>query len=358
MIYTLNNLSSLTTLAGTYTLTFTAAGSGVTDAVNNAAAANASTTFNITHAAPQIAAVYVSSSAWQQSFLNYLATNGQGDAQFGYRIPAGANQLATLPWANINVIAVQFTEDVTLNTAHTGLALVGSPDLAVAPALSTAAFSYSSATRVASWTYSSPLSLDKYLISIPSTAATNGLGANLDGEWTTSVTNYPSGDGTAGGDFNFRFNVLPGDVDQNGAVNALDGGNVRQHFLQHANMAGYNPLDDTYGKGAITGIDFTTVQGALFSVLPGTDPSPPPGQGGGGGSAAAAVPNAAPAVANTSSAPAVTLTATTPAAASPVGASAAPNPPEVRPPVSWWGPRNYADLLTSFGRPSGDRFSN
>ena len=33
--FTLNNLTSLTTAVGTYTLTFTAAGSGVTDAVGN-----------------------------------------------------------------------------------------------------------------------------------------------------------------------------------------------------------------------------------------------------------------------------------------------------------------------------------
>ena len=74
--------------------------------------------------------------------------------------------------------------------------------------------------------------LDKYLYHIPSAAVTNGLGAALDGEFTTTTSNFPSGDGTAGGDFNFRFNILPGDVDQNGVVTGLDGGDVRQHFLE------------------------------------------------------------------------------------------------------------------------------
>jgi fibronectin type 3 domain-containing protein len=298
--FTLNNLSSLTTQAGTYELTFTAAGSGVIDAVGNGASSNASMAFVITHAPPQVAAVYVSSSAWQQTFLNYLASSGQGDAQLGYRVSAGANQLGSLPWTNINVISIQFTEDVTINTAQAGLALVGSPDLPAPPALSAASFSYSSATRAATWVYRTALPLDKYLISIPSGAVTNGLGAALDGEFITSTSNYPSGDGAAGGDFNFRFNILPGDVDQNGVVTGLDGGDVRQHFLQFPSSPNYVSLYDTYGKGAITGLDLLTVQGTLLTQLPTTDPTPP-GQGGGGGAAPANSGSAAaPASANPS----------------------------------------------------------
>lgn len=35
----------------------------------------------------------------------------------------------------------------------------------------------------------------------------------LDGEWVNG-NSLTSGDGTAGGDFIYRFNVLPGDVDR------------------------------------------------------------------------------------------------------------------------------------------------
>jgi fibronectin type 3 domain-containing protein len=297
--FTLINLSSLTTPVGTYKLSFTAAGSGVSDAAGNTPSSNASTTFVVTHAAPQIAAVYVGGSAWQQSFLNYLASSGQGDAQLGYRIPAGANQLATLPWTNINVISIQFTEDVTINPAQAGLILTGSPDLGPAPALSAATFSYSSATRTATWTYSTPLPLDKYLISIPSAAVTNGLSANLDGEWTNAASSYPSGNGTSGGDFDFRFNILPGDVDQNGVVTGIDGGDVRQHFMQFITSPGYSPLYDTSGKGAISGIDLFAVQAALLTQLPATDPTPPPTlpPGQGSGAAPALTPTSGAAVA-------------------------------------------------------------
>jgi len=57
-------------------------------------------------------------------------------------------------------------------------------------------------------------------------------GNRLDGDWTNSTwtppsapvggDTWPSGDGTAGGDFQFRFNVLPGDADQSGTVNFSD----------------------------------------------------------------------------------------------------------------------------------------
>ena len=33
----------------------------------------------------------------------------------------------------------------------------------------------------------------------------------LDGEWIDGTAVMPSGDGTAGGNFSFRFNTLPGD---------------------------------------------------------------------------------------------------------------------------------------------------
>ncbi|HKD37653.1 MAG TPA: fibronectin type III domain-containing protein, partial [Pirellulales bacterium] len=307
--YTLNNLSSVTSAVGTYVLKFTAAGSGVVDSVNNSPTSDVATTFVVTHAPPQVAAVYVSSTAWQQAFLNFLAANGLGDAQLGYRVPTGAGQLAPLPWININVVSVQFTQDVTLNTAQSGLALTGSSDLSAAPALGTATFSYSSAKRTASWMFpsASALSDDKYLLSIPSAAVTNSIGGNLDGEFTTSLSTFPSGNGTAGGNFNFRFNILPGDVNQDGAVTGLDGGSIRQHFLQFTSTAGYSPFFDTSGKGAITGLDFLTVQNALLTTLPNTDPTPPSGGG--------MQPAAAPAVAS----PPATPGAAAPASAAPAG---------------------------------------
>ncbi len=322
--FTLGNLSSLDVLGGTYTLKFTAAGSGVLDGFGNAPNADVTTSFVVNPTAPEVNAIYVSSSAWQQSFLNYLAANGLGDSQLGYRLIGGPSQLAALPWVNINIVTVVFSRDVNITTSS--LSLVGSPDLSQPPGLGTATYSYNSTTDAAQWVYHSSLTNDKYLLNIPSAAVTSkASGQALDGEFVNgSGTLLPSGNATTGGDFNFQFNILPGDVDQNGAVNALDGAAVRQHFLLYANMAGYSPLFDTYGKGAITGIDFTTVQNALFSSLPGTDPVPP-GHGAGGGAAATTAPAATAAPSDAPSTPPTASGSATALAGGAMGSTSTPN---------------------------------
>ena len=56
-------------------------------------------------------------------------------------------------------------------------------------------------------------------------------GRQLDGEWinpfsvsttNSAVSTFPSGDGTAGGDFNFVFTILPGDANLNNDVGGSD----------------------------------------------------------------------------------------------------------------------------------------
>ncbi len=277
--FTLGNLSSLTSPLGNYVVSFTTAGSGVIDASGNSPPANSNASFVITGAPPQISAVYVSGAAWQTTFLNYLQTSGLGDATLGYRVPAGANQLKDLPWLNITNISVAFTEDVSINTAQAGLGVTGSPDLSTIAAFSTTAFSYNSTTHVATWAYRAVLPLNKYLLSIPSAAVTNGIGGHLDGEFTNTLgavagSPFPTGDGTVGGDFNFRFNILPGDVEQFGTVNGQEAIDVRSHFLLFPNQAGYSAFMDTYGKGRITGMDLWTVQDNFGFSLPTHDPVP------------------------------------------------------------------------------------
>ena len=46
--------------------------------------------------------------------------------------------------------------------------------------------------------------------------------STLDGDWIDSTATYPSGDGAAGSDFAFRFNVVPGDVNRDGVTNSAD----------------------------------------------------------------------------------------------------------------------------------------
>jgi hypothetical protein len=232
---------------------------------------------NVNTTAPQVTAVYASGgSDWSPSFYAYLAANGLGDAQLGYRLSGAAGQLLPLLWNNVTTLAVVFSQDVNINVAR--LALVGSSDLPAPAALASAAFSYNGATHTAQWTFAAPLTVDKYLLDIPSAAVANTLGTPLDGEWTTGTSNFPSGDGTPGGDFDFRFNLLPGDTDQNGVVTGVDGNGVRLRLLQDTTTANYSPLVDLNGDGVITGQDGSIVRSQLLQALPADDPSPP-GQG-------------------------------------------------------------------------------
>ena len=228
-----------------------------------------------TGAPPQVAGVYVSGgAAWSQAFYGYLASHAMGDNQLGYAVAGAASQLLPLPWNNVTTISVAFTQDVTINTAAAGLALAGSPDLPAAPSLASAAFSYNSTSHVANWTFSAPLADDKYLLNIPSSAVTNGFGQSLDGEWVTGSSNFPSGDGTAGGDFAFRFNILAADVDQNGVVTGMDGNAIRNRLLEDTTAANYSPLLDINADGAITSQDGSLVRMHLLDSLPQTDATP------------------------------------------------------------------------------------
>ncbi len=244
----------------------------------------------VSTAPPEVTGVYASGgSAWSPSFYAYLAARGQGDAQLGYRLLGGDGQLLPLPWNNITTISVVFSQDVTINMAAAGLDLIGSADLAAAPSLSSATFSYSSATHTAQWTFAAPLTTDKYLLELPSPAVVSEFGMSLDGEWTTQSSNSPSGDGVSGGDFLFRFNVLPGAVTQNTVVTGVDGGAVRTSLFADTSTANYSPMADVNGDGAITSLDGAIVRANLLQQLPSSDPIPQGGSGGGGQALAAVV---------------------------------------------------------------------
>jgi hypothetical protein len=142
-------------------------------------------------------------------------------------------------------------------------------------------FSYSSATHTAQWTFAAPLATDKDLLEVPSSAVMSKFGMSLDGEWTTQSSGYPSGDGVWGGDFLFRFNVLPGAVTQNTVVTGIDGGAVRAKLFADTTSAIYSPLADVNGDGAVTSLDGAIVRANLLQALPSSDPQPQTPGGGG-----------------------------------------------------------------------------
>ena len=168
---------------------------------------------------PMVTGVLVASSAWSSNFLNSLGG-------VGYAIPDGPNQLLPLPGSNLNEVIIEFSENV--NVTEGDLALTG----VNVPSYGFSAFSYDAVAYRATWTLSQNLSRDKLLLDLDGSTANavvDMAGNRLDGDWVnptwsppsapTGGDAWPSGDGTAGGDFQFRINVLPGDINQDGTVN-------------------------------------------------------------------------------------------------------------------------------------------
>ncbi len=214
--------------------------------------------------APQVTSVQVAGTSWSPTFLNYLQTHGQGNGS-GYSIPVGSNaQLQALPWVNVNQVQIVFNEDVTVQ--QSSLTLAG----AVVPNYAISNFIYSSATHTATWTLTTAINQDKLLIDVAASgpsAVVNVQNTALDGAWTNGSSNYPSGNGAPGGDFLFRFNVLPGDANQDGAVNGLDISLVASHWLQ----AGAG-IGDVNGDGVVNGLDISAIAShwlSHFSTVPG-----------------------------------------------------------------------------------------
>ena len=170
--------------------------------------------------APTVTNVLVSSTNWNPTFLSYLASLGSQNVG-GYSIPVGSgSQLLSLPWGNINQIKVVFSENVVVDQSDLLLSGVNT----TAYNVSGGTFSYDPTTFTATWTLPQAIGPDKLLLQLNADGSDpieDSAGNRLDGEWTnptsttqSSSSTYPSGNGTAGGDFLFRFNVLPGDANR------------------------------------------------------------------------------------------------------------------------------------------------
>ena len=229
---------------------------------------------------PRVTGVYVRGSAWTSAFLTGLAGAGFGDARWGYLIPVRTGaQLKPLSWSNIDQISVAFDEDVTVMQSN--LALAGVTTAAYGVAGGT--FSYDGSLHVATWTLSSPIAADQLLLALNADGASpihDAAGNRLDGEWTnpsatgdTNTSVYPSGNGVSGGDFQFRFSVLPGDVNQDALVQAGDGLTVRAALGSGPGQAGYSIFADIDGNGLIQASDGLRVRAGLGNSLPSGTPA-------------------------------------------------------------------------------------
>jgi hypothetical protein len=187
------------------------------------------------------------------------------DLTFGYPVPDGANQLRPIPWnAGVNKVSLRFTQDVASSLDQADLQVRGSGGV-----IPTTAYSYDAPTRTGTWTLGSTVAVDKLRFVLNAAGVTG-----LDGEWVNPATatpagdTYPSGNGTAGGDFNFRVNVLRGDTNGDQQVNALDVADVKKRLLRRpgdgvTGSNAYSIFADLNTDGVINALDVAAVKGRL-----------------------------------------------------------------------------------------------
>jgi autotransporter-associated beta strand protein len=220
---------------------------------------------------PTVTNVLVRSTQWDQSFPYYE----------GYSIPVGSGaQLTTLPWTNIDQIKVVFSENMAIDQDDLALSGVNIVQYDVG----VGSFSYDPATFTATWTLAQAIGPDKLMVRLNADGFSpiqDASGNRLDGEWTnptgteqSSADTYPSGNGSAGGDFLFCFNVAPGDVDANDGVNLGDYLQTRAKSGPATGSAEYNVRFDVDGNGEINQDDALLARARLGNVLPSDEPVP------------------------------------------------------------------------------------
>jgi hypothetical protein len=173
-----------------------------------------------------------------------------------------------IPWSQgINKISLRFDSDVTGQLQQDDLVVSGinTANYAIS------SFTYDAATKTGTWTLTDPIVNDNVRLFLD-----DALVGGLDGEWTTGQA-YPSGNGTAGGDFSFRLKVLRGDANQDGFVNALDLGQLKSRLNRNATTnqgtgnTAYSVFADLNADGQINALDLGIAKARLNSRLPATD---------------------------------------------------------------------------------------
>ena len=216
-------------------------------------------------APPKVTAVHLGSSQWATSFLSAIDPT----RRLGFSIPAGNDQLKTLPWSNLDRIYVSFDKELR-RVDRTDVSLVGSNVLDYGPLISDVTY----VNRMATISLSTKLGRDKLLLKIRDSVV-DLQGNALDGEWKDRSSSFPSGNGNAGGSFLFRFNVLPGDASRNGGVLTEDVDILSNALGALLGNPRYVTSADINGSAGVGVEDIGALNTNLGKLLPWKEPIPP-----------------------------------------------------------------------------------
>ncbi|MCI0333876.1 MAG: hypothetical protein L0228_11715 [Planctomycetes bacterium] len=173
-------------------------------------------------------------------------------------------QIRTVPVGGANRVQVRFSEVVTISASHV--------TVQNANAGTFFAGNLSLSGTTATWTLNAGVFFRGQII-LRVDDGVSGLGGFLDGEWTnpTSLSSagtsvFPSGDGTAGGYFQFYFTVLSGDYNRTNIVDAADWVLWKKFngttsgalfWMGDANGDGAVNQADEYIRTSMFGVDYT-----------------------------------------------------------------------------------------------------
>jgi hypothetical protein len=219
-----------------------------------------------------VSGVFVRGSAWVDNYLGLPTfATASGGTRLGLALGDGTGQLGNaqlVTWNNVNRVSVRFSKPIA-NPGGTSLVLraVTGSGAGTQTTIESTAVTLSEGDTVATWTVPT-LASGKYLLVLRSSAITAATGGGrLDGEWTNASSTFAtgSGDGTAGGDFEYRFNVLVGDVNASGTVLTGDKTAVQSALATAVTATNYRL--DIDGTGRILLTDANAAGAALASGL-------------------------------------------------------------------------------------------
>ncbi|MCH8044628.1 MAG: lamin tail domain-containing protein [Planctomycetes bacterium] len=217
---------------------------------------------------PMVNEVLVSASAWSSAMLDGLSAAGLGEG--GFSIPAGARQLQNIAWTGIDQISLRFSEHVDVTSADLQVAGAGVHDYRIVD------FEYDRPTLTATWTLDRPARADKLLIEL-SDDVRDQSGLPPDGNWTDTFSVFPSGNGAIDGSgdaFQFRINIIAGDVTDDGRVDRADLVDLI-HAIGDRSATADSLRRDLTGDGRIDLSDLRSALLRMGSGLPSGEPEPP-----------------------------------------------------------------------------------
>ena len=184
---------------------------------------------------PRVERVIVASSTWGAEFIDAVDGGGLGAGNgLGVQLTS-PDQL--LPWANIDRVYIQFSEDVRGDVAT-------AIELRDSQALLPRTVTYDAQNFMATLALTTPVSFAKLGLAV-SDVLTDAAGNRLDGDDSQ----------IAGGAFWLRFDVLAGDGDRNGRVTAADLIGFSAAFNHRTTTGSYDAAYDWNADGRITAAD-------------------------------------------------------------------------------------------------------